>query len=151
MLEFKKLCDAFEDLSTVEKGLILTEKSAIITAKLHHLAIPGLDPLSTLAGFIIGSVVADGRINEQEYLLIYPALVHAFGDDVYLTFVKDTFRLSGDGRDMVTKYTEDMIQVLSFLDDGLREDVITLCLCVVAIDGKVSLREKKYIRQLLEA
>lgn len=151
MLEFKKLCDAYESLSAVEKGLILTEKSAVITAKLHELSVPGLDPLSTLAGFIVGSAVADGKINEQEYLLIYPALVHAFGDDVYLAFVKDTFRLSSGDRDMVWKYTEDMIRVLSFLDDELREDVITLCLCVVAIDGHVSRREKNYIRRLLEA
>ncbi len=81
MLEFKKICDTYEQLSTVEKGLLLTEKSVSVMAKLHALDIPGINPVSALAGFIIGSATADGKINEQEYLLIYPTLVRAFGSD----------------------------------------------------------------------
>lgn len=63
MFEFKKLCAAYEELNTVEKGLLLTEKSVKIMAKLHCIQIPGLDPEETLAGFIIGSVVSDGKVN----------------------------------------------------------------------------------------
>lgn len=150
MFEFKKLCDAYEELTAVEKGLLLTEKSVKLMAKLHYLDIPGIDPITALAGFIVGSVTADGRINEQEYLLIYPALVHTFGDDFDFGAIKDCFDELNGGK-MVAEYTEEMIRVLDFLDEDLKNDVITLCLCVVAIDGKVSLKEKRYIKRLCRA
>lgn len=151
MLEFKKLCDSYEKLSMVEKGLLLTEKSAKIISKLHCLSIPGIDPISSLAGFIIGSVAADGRISEQEYILIYPALVHVFGDSFDLASVKNSFRRDTGGRRMIAEYTENMLSVLGSLDDELKNDIITLCLCTVAIDGKVSLKEKNYIKRLCRA
>lgn len=151
MFEFKKLCDAYEELSTVEKGLLLADKSVTVLAKLQYLDIPEIDPVTALAGFIIGSVAADGKINEKEYLLIYPSLVRAFGDDFDFAAVKESFRRDSDGRKMISDYTEEMIRVLGFLDEELRCDVITLCLCVAAIDGKVSLKEKNYIKRLCRA
>lgn len=151
MLKLKKLCDAYEDLTTVERGLLLTEKSVSLMAKLHTLSLPGLDPVSVLAGFIIGSVTADGRIREKEYLLIYPALVSAFGDQFDFATVKESFRRDKEGQKMLAAYTEEMMQILDLLDDSLAEDVITLCLCVLSIDGKVSLREKNYLRRLCRA
>lgn len=148
MFEFKKLCDAYESLSPIEKGIILTEKSVKILAKLHYLDIPELDPVSALVGFITGSVVADGKVNEQEYLLIYPALVKAFGSDFDFTLIKESFRKDSDGRKMIAEYTREMIAIMDLLDEDLKADVITLCLCVTAIDGKVSLKEKRYIKRL---
>lgn len=148
MFEFKKLCDAFEEMSTVEKGVILTEKSVSILAKLRSLEIPGIDAVTALAGFIVGSVAADGKLNEQEYLLIYPALVQAFDTGFDFATVKEAFSRGRDGRKLAAEYTEEMIRIFDCLDEGLKADVITLCLCVVAIDGKVSLKEKNYIRRL---
>ncbi len=151
MFEFKKLCDAYEDMSAVERGLLLTKKSVSIMARLHNLSVPFIDPVEVLAGFIIGSVAADGRLNEKEYLMIYPALVSAFGDDFDFTSVKNSFKYNKDGRKMISMYTEKMICILDILDDELKNDVITLCLCVVSVDGRVSLKEKNYIRRLFKA
>lgn len=151
MFEFKKLCDSYEKLSTVEKGLLLAEKSASITAKLCLLDIPGVDPISALAGFIIGSVVSDGKINEQEYLLIYPSLARVFGDGFDFASIKDSFEKDGDGRRMIAEYTEELMSVISFLDESVADDLIMLCLCVTAIDGRVSLKEKNYIKRLCRA
>lgn len=151
MFEFKKLCDAYENLSTVEKGFLLTEKSIVINQKLECLSLPGIEPFTTLAGFILGSIVADGKVNEQEYLLMYPALVQVFGTNFDFTSVKEAFRRDSDSHKIITAYTRDMIRILDFLDEELKNDMITLCLCVVAIDGKISLKEKKYIRCLCNA
>ncbi len=150
MFEFKKLCDAYEKLSPVEKGLILTEKSVKILAKLYYLDLPDINPVEALAGFIIGSVAADGKINEQEYLLMYPALVKTFGNDFDFIDLKESFS-GGEGKAMIKEYTEEMIKIFDCLDDDLKEDVIILCLCVTAIDGKVSLKEKNYIKRLCKA
>ena len=151
MFEFSKLCKEFESLSVLERAALLTGRSAEILAKLARLGIPGIDPVHTLAGFILGSVVADGQINEQEYLLIYPALLHMFGDDFDFESIKKSFRKDREGRNEVKKYTRDMLSLLSAADESLREDIIALCLCAVSVDNKISLREQRYIRQLCAA
>lgn len=151
MFEFKKVCDTYEKMSAIERGLLLTEKSAVVFAKLHDLFIPGVNPVDILAGFIIGSVTADGRINEKEYLLIYPALIKTFGDDFDFASIKESFRRDKDGKKLIADYTEEMLNILSLLDEELKWDVITLCLCVTSIDGKITLKEKRYIRCLCEA
>ena len=41
--------------------------------------------------------------------------------------------------------------MLSLVDDSIREDVVALCLAVVTVDGKISLKERKYIKKLILA
>lgn len=151
MLEFAKLCKEYEKLSATERGLLLAESSVKVLAKLKLLDLPGVDPVYTLAGFILGSVVADGRVNEQEYLLIYPALLHVFGDDFDFESVKESFHKDRDSRNILKEYTEEMVSLLSLADESLQRDLIVLCLCVVTVDGKISLRERNYIRKLCRA
>lgn len=151
MFEFSKLCKEFESLTVLERGVIMTGKSAEIFAKLRKLNMPGVDPVQTLAGFILGSVVADGHVNEQEYLLIYPALLHTFGDDFDFESIKKSFKDDRDGRNAVKEYTQEMLSLISLADESLIEDVVLLCLCVVSVDGKISPREQRYIRKLCKA
>ena len=127
MFEFSKLCKEFEARTALERGVIMTGKSAEIFAKLRKLNVPGVDPVQTLAGFILGSVVADGRVNEQEYLLIYPALIHTFGDDFDFESIKQSFKDDRDGRNAVKEYTQEMLSLISRADESLIEDVVLLC------------------------
>ena len=149
MFEFNKVMKDYESLNAIERGLMLTEKSVSILAKLSALDIDGLDPVETLASFIIGSVVADGKLHEKEYLLIYPALVKVFGTDFDYESIKKEFEADKDRRNDIAKYTTDLLRILEMADETLYEDVIILCLCVVTIDGKVSLREKNYVKRLI--
>lgn len=149
MFEFNKVVKDYESLNAIERGLMLTEKSVSILAKLSALDIDGIDPVETLASFIIGSVVADGKLHEKEYLLIYPALVKVFGSDFDYESIKKEFEADKDGRKDIAGYTTDLLRVLGTVDETLYEDVIILCLCVVTIDGKVSLREKNYVKRLI--
>lgn len=149
MFEFNKVMKDYESLNAIERGLMLTEKSVSIFAKLAALDIDGIDPVETLASFIIGSVVADGKLHEKEYLLIYPALVKVFGSDFDYESIKKEFEADKDGRKDIAGYTTDLLRVLGTVDETLYEDVIILCLCVVTIDGKVSLREKNYVKRLI--
>ena len=148
MFEFSKLCKKFESLSVLERSALLTSKSVDILAKLGQLDLPGVDPIHTLAGFILGSVVADGQVNEQEYLMIYPSLLYVFGNNFNFDSIKKSFRQDRDGRNEIKQYTKEMLSLLSLADERLKEDIILLCLCVVSVDNKVSLREQRYIRQL---
>lgn len=151
ILEWKKIFDNFEKLSAVERRHLLEEKSMDVLEKLRYLRIPDIDPEDILAGFIIGSVVADGRIKESEYLLIYPALVKTFGADYDFITVKKSFLKNRDGIKIIETYTDQMLTILRYSEEDLKQDVITLCLCVMSVDRKISLKEKRYLRTLFEA
>lgn len=151
MFEFTKLCNAFEKLSPVERGALLAEKSVKVLAKLKLLGAEDGDPTFALASFILGSVVADGKVDEREYLLMYPALIKVFGDGFDFDSVKAAIEADAEGKKAVKAYTEELIKDLSAADKSLVEDVVVVCLCVVAMDGRVSLREKNYIKRLCKA
>jgi 3-methyladenine DNA glycosylase/8-oxoguanine DNA glycosylase len=150
VFEFKKLCNTLEELNPIERGVILAEKSVSVIKGLSGLNIP-LDPVKTLVTFIIGSVVSDNSINEKDYLYIYPSLVKAFGNDFDFISAKQAIGLAKDIKKEITKYTKEMISIISVCDEALAADIISLCLLITSVDGKISLKEKRYIRQLCKA
>lgn len=150
MFEFKKLCNTLEELNPIECGVILAEKSVSVIKGLSGLNIP-LDPVKTLVTFIIGSVVSDNSINEKDYLYIYPSLVKAFGNDFDFISAKQAIGLAKDIKKEITKYTKEMISIINVCDEELATDIISLCLLITSVDGKISLKEKRYIRQLCKA
>ena len=150
MFEFKKLCNELEALNPVERGVILAEKSVSVMKGLSGLEIP-LNPVRTLVTFIIGSVASDGSINEKDYLYIYPSLVKAFGNDFDFISAKQAIGLAKDIKKEIMKYTKEMISIINACDEALATDVISLCLLITSVDGKISLKEKRYIRQLCKA
>ncbi len=149
MSELTELFKSFEQLSSAERAVILTEQSAVILQKMRLLPFLDTDPVALLAGFVIGSAAADGRINEKEYLIIYPSLVKVFGDGFDFNSVKAMFRNEKEGRKALTDFTAELMQILSAVDESIRYDIIMLCLAIVSVDGKITPREKKYIRTLL--
>lgn len=151
MFEFTKLCNEFEKLSPVERGAMLAAKTVKVLAKLHAYETDEFDPVVALAAFIVGSVAADGVIDEKEYLLIYPSLVAAFGEDFDYESVKGIFKENKFVKKAVHDYTEDLMKVLADDDDEMREDLVCLCLCVMSVDGKITLKEKNYIKRLIKA
>lgn len=72
MFEFAKLCNEYEKLSALERGAILTEKSVKILAKLRLLGVNDVDPVETLACFILGSIVSDGKSTSRNIFLSIP-------------------------------------------------------------------------------
>ena len=152
MFEFTKLCNEYEKLSPAERHVLLVENSAKILARLRLLGADAvIDPAETLACFILSSIVSDGKLDEREYLLMYPTLVRALGEDFDFATVKASIESDREGARALKKDTEEMVRIYSLLDDSLREDLLMLCLCVTSVDGKVTLKERNYIRRLLRA
>ena len=149
MFEFNKVIKDYEKLGAIERGVILTEKSVKILASLAALDVEGIDPVETLAAFVMGSVVADGKLHEKEYLLIYPALVKTFGADFDFATIKKSFEEDKDTAKELKKYTEELSKILGMLDEDLQADIVILCLCIMTVDGKVSLKERNYVKRLM--
>ena len=61
------------------------------------------------------------------------------------------FKKDREAKKAIHNFTADLLSVLADGDDELREDVITLCLCVLSIDGRITIREKNYLKKLIKA
>ncbi len=149
MNDFNKICKTVESLNALEYAGIITAKTAKILPALNALTQDPADSLELLATFMIASVYADGKLDESEYLLLMPALKLFFGDDFDYGSAKALVKaFRPEGREL-KKVVDDMVDLLGGLSDELKEDIITVCLLICAVDGKISLREKKYIKQLI--
>ena len=150
MFEFKKLCNEVEKLNPAERGVLLAEKSISVVKGLKSLDLP-YNPVETLVAFIIGSVASDGSIIEKDYLNIYPSLVKAFGNEFDFMSVKQALQIAKDVKKEIAALTKKLISIIAECDENLALDIVSLCLLVTSVDGKVSLKEQRYIRQLCKA
>ncbi len=151
MFEFFKLCNEYEKLNALQRGAILTEKSVKILARMRLTgADENIDPVETLACFILASITADGKVNEQEYILMYPALVKVFGSDFDFASVKKIVAENSALKKSAVDYSKILAKELSKTDEEFIDDVVGLCLCVVSVDGKISFRERNYIKKLMK-
>lgn len=107
------------------------------------------DVRGSAGGFVIASVYADGKLDESEYLLMAPLLKAFFGEDFDF---EDAKKLAKEWRKegrAVKKEVDYLVDFLGTLSEELKGDIIFACLLMCAVDGKVSLKEKSYIRQLM--
>lgn len=148
MFEYIEKCKKFEKLSTFERFALLANKSLIITNKLSELGLNVNDSLSLIATFILGSIVSDGEVNEKEFLLMYPALLRTFGDNFDFDSIKEAFQNDFKTRNELKNYLKDILSLLNSVSNELKEDIIDICFAIVTIDGKLSLKERIYMKKL---
>ena len=148
MFEYIEKCKKFEKLSTFNRYALLADKSLLVTSKLTELGFNVNESLSLIATFILGSIVSDGEVNEKEYLLMYPALLRTFGDNFDFDSIKEAFKNDFKTRKELKNYLKDILSLLNNVSNELKEDIIDICFAIVTIDGKLSLKERIYMRKL---
>ncbi len=149
MSDFNKLCRAAEELNPLEYSAIITAKTVKIVPALKALTDKPEEVLELFATFMIASVYADGKLDESEYLLMLPALKLFFGDEIDFESAKAVVKaFRPEGREL-KKVVDDLVDLLGEVSAELKDDIITVCLLICAVDGKISLREKQFIRQLI--
>lgn len=151
MFEYIEKCKKFEKLSTFNRYALLADKSLLITSKLTELGFNVNESLSLIATFILGSIVSDGEVNEKEYLLMYPALLRTFGDNFDFDSIKEAFKNDFKTRKELKNYLKDILSLLNNVSSELKEDIVDICFAIVTIDGKLSLKERIYMRKLFSA
>lgn len=149
MTRFNELCRAAEQLNPMEYGAIVAAKAAKIKRALDETTGDADESRAMLAAFMIASVYADGKLDEAEYLMMLPMLELFFGEDFDYesakALVKD-FKPAGKELKRVVDY---VVDILGEASPELKDDIITVCLLVCAVDGKISIKEKNYIKQLI--
>lgn len=150
MKEFNQICKEMENMDVLTYGAVLAEKSLEILPALSKITEDEIDAVTIFATFIIGSIAADGKIKEEEYLLLYPSLHTFFGDSInYEDCKKIAKEFKKEGKEL-KQYVDYIVDILGMLSDELKEDIIIVCLLICAVDGKVSLKEKAWVKQLIE-
>ena len=150
MSEFNKICKEFEQLDVLSYVALLGIKSKRILPALIDITQDGETGVEIFASFIIGAIAADGRLSETEYELLSPLLHAFFGEELDYETCKKAFRKMAPEQRELKKSVDEMVDVLGLLSDDLKDDIITVCLLICAVDGKVSLRERNWIKQLIK-
>ena len=149
MKDFNELCRSVEELSPLEYAAVLGRTSLKIMPAIRAFSEDGRTCAEVLAAFVIASVYADGKLDESEYLLMAPLFKAFFGEDFDF---EDAKKLAKEWRKegrAVKKEVDYLLDFLGTLSEELKGDIIFACLLMCAVDGKVSLKEKAYIRQLM--
>lgn len=149
MKDFNELCRSVEELSPLEYAAVLGRTSLKIMPAIRAFSEDGRTCAEVLAAFVIASVYADGKLDESEYLLMAPLFKAFFGEDFDF---EDAKKLAKEWRKegrAVKKEVDYLVDFLGTLSEELKGDIIFACLLMCAVDGKVSLKEKSYIRQLM--
>lgn len=149
MKSFNELCKIAEELNPVDYAALVTEKSLKILPALNEVTGSVAETAGLFASFLMASIYADGKLDEAEYALMLPMLKLLFGNEFDYDAAKAlarTFRPEGK---ILKKAVEDIVKVLGALDGELKDDVVLVCLLICAVDGKISLKEKNYIKQLI--
>lgn len=150
MSDFNKLCKEFEQIDATTYRALLAEKSLKVLPALMAITEDGLSGAEIFATFIMGAIAADGKLSEEEYLLVYPLLSLFFGDSVNYEDCKKAVRsLRKEGNEL-KKIVDEMVDVIGLVSDDLKDDIIIVIMLITADDGKISLREKNWIKKLIE-
>lgn len=150
MKEFNDLCKLFEDLDSETYKELLAEKSAKVIPALSEISADGMSGIDIFATFVMGAIASDNKITEEEYILTYPLIKAFFGDVADYALVKDYVKKNRSGNRELKQGVDEMIDALGTLSEDLKDELVTICLMICAVDGKVSSSEKRWIRQLIK-
>lgn len=149
MKDFNELCKAVEELDPLEYAAVLAKTSLKVMPAIRAFSEDGLECAEILASFLIASVYADGKLDEAEYALIQPLLKAFFGENFDFESAKQLAKkLRKDGK-AVKKEADYLVDFFGTISEELKADIVFICLLICAVDGKVSLKEKAYIKQLM--
>lgn len=149
MDDFDRLCKEFEQLDFFSYGAFLAEKAAKIIPALNKITRNELSGSRIFALFILGAVAADGRLTEEEYAVLYPTFKNFFGDNIDYVRCKKIFEGAPEEVNRLADSVDFMADMLAAFSEELRDDVVIACLMICAIDGKVSAKEKAWIKRLM--
>lgn len=147
MFDFKKICTMVENLTQEERAALIIVEGKRVYDGLSELPFTAYNPVDALTTFIIGAIVSDGVLDETEYSMILPSLERAFGKNVDYESLKSAFK-SKRAIEKIDEYVSALMKIISAKNEDLVSDVVTLCLLIVSIDGKVTQKERRYIRRL---
>ncbi len=140
MFEFEKMCKKYESLSFEELREIVVQESATILPALD--ALEG-DGLSAFILFIATACAASGELELGEYKLFEEITGVTVSYEDALAIVD-----AAKGKD-AQETVNGIVDLFGVLDEDVKYSMVMFCLAFCAANGRIDMREKKFIRLLL--
>lgn len=133
--------------ATTRKTEIVYGSAKVLSALLSEES--GSEAVNALVSFIIGATADGGKINEREYLAIYPALVTAFGPGYDFYSVKHSFDGLIATKRIIRQSVSTLSAALRITSEITLDDVISLyALILTPTFSKLSLKHKAHLARL---
>jgi hypothetical protein len=149
MTQFNRLCRSFEKMDPADYVSILAEKAVTVIPARSEIEFNGIPGTMLLTEFILGAIVADGRLSEDEYNFTYRLFSALLGESIDAVTYNKLLATAFDNKDDYKNFVDQVVDALGTLSDSLKDDIITICLVICAVDGKVSFGEKNWIKKLI--
>lgn len=151
MSTFNDLCKVMETLDPASFSQIMVEKTVDILNGLAGITEDGMDAVTIYLDFILCAVAADGKLTEEEFILVKPIMDLVSGTDVTYENAKAIFKAAGLDRPKEYKAAMDKtVDLLGVISPELKDDIILVCMLICSVDGKISFREKRWIKKLID-
>ncbi len=150
MKDFDLLCKEFEKMDGASYAALLAEKSVKLLPILSVISADGIDGSALFASFILGAIAADGKLSKEEYTVLSPSLHAFFGDGIDFETCKAVVKQLHSESRALKNSIDLIVDALGNISEDLKDDIILVCLMVCAVDGKVSMQEKRWIKQLIK-
>ena len=135
MSDFDALCKELEQIDPNDLVKVFNDKSVDVLSALIDLTADGKDGLTIYMQFILASVAADGKLTENEFLLLKPMFDRSAKKDVTYDEAVVMFKEWGlDKPETLKAVVDTMVDIIGLVDEDLKDDIVLLCLLVCAID-----------------
>ena len=151
MSRFDTLCQKLETMDREQFAQLFNQKSVDVITKLSALTLDGRDGVAAYMEFILAAAAADGNLAKNEFTLLKPMFDHMAGRPVTYNEAVKMFNAMGLNKpDALKNVIDRMVDIIGLVDEGIKDDIVMLCLLVCSVDGDVSQKEKEWIKQLIE-
>ena len=150
MFDFDEVCRQAEKLDPVTYAAIITEKSQSVVAGIQAVTGDAELTKTLFTMLLLGAVVSDGKITEEEFGLIGPFLSEAVEQELTYEDAKEFMAQFKPDAKEYKDLIDSLTDLFGAVSEELKADIVTVCLLVCAADGKVSKREQKWLKKLID-
>lgn len=139
MFEFDKLCREYEKLDHDQRLEMLTDLAGVIIPAIEEEdgGIPAFYLLVSAA------CAADGKLDDEEFTLFREST----GLDLDFDEAAETIRQIR-GKDLLNE-ADELVDSFEHTDEDIKTAMVSYCLCLCSADRRIGLRERSFIRKLI--
>ena len=142
----KDIYKSLEKMNTNEILAMIHSNAHYILPELKKL---GDDNVHIFAVLVYAIAGADGKVRPEEFLIIKPLMDATFGIDCTIEDAEDLVLRSGLLDKDIRGNFRNIIAQIGNIDSELAYRMVLVAMCVAAIDGDISRREKAFIESLI--
>lgn len=143
------LIAVLESMPPEERAEALREKAKTLLPALEKRTGSPEKARELYCTFVLGALLADGRLADEEYPLIKPMLQSFLGEETDIDTCRARLSAAAEKTELLKENADLLIDALGESDPALRNDCVLTSLILCSVDGKVSAEEQAYIAQLL--